>query len=219
MKSSLCSSVLRQLGACTKTICATTGTRPHFPYSAAKRSFAATLQEELPRGFQHTQQAVSEAAWTELKEWLETEKSIPWETAIEGRRVVQWGCRYDYDTQAVDPTPIAEIPALVRRLFPQAGSEFTQCIINEYGANDGIPFHMDDLAFGPNILVFCFGDERPLLLQRINDDEDSTNPVLSVNVGHLGSYTLSGEARYNWKHSIPTGLSQRLSVTFRSLAS
>ncbi|CAE8603191.1 unnamed protein product, partial [Polarella glacialis] len=112
--------------------------------------------------------AVAEENWQELRRWLDSGDvcAVPWEKAREGRRVVQWGARYDYSKQAVDRTPVSPVPDRLRELLPGVGEEFTQCIINEYGAEDGIPWHMDDLAFGPDILVFCFGEARPVKLRR-----------------------------------------------------
>ncbi|CAE7238448.1 unnamed protein product [Symbiodinium natans] len=167
----------------------------------------------LPPGFAATAAAVAPSTWQELQRWLQEDTSIPWERAIEGRRVAQWGVRYDYDKQEVDLTPVASIPPKLRELLPQVGPGFTQCIINEYGPADGIPWHVDDLVFGPEILVFVFGEARPLRLRR-TDSETS----MCVDIGHLWSYSFQGESRYGWQHSIPEGLGNRLSVTFRSLA-
>lgn len=168
-----------------------------------------------PPGLTQTLAAVTPATWEAFQLWLGHDTEIPWEKAIEGRRVAQWGVRYDYSRQKVDLTPVAPIPAKLRDFFPLAGPEFTQCIINEYGAADGIPWHADDLSFGPEILVFCFGDERPVLFRKLGDEEARQLPV---RVSHLGSYRFSGESRYAWQHSVPVGASYRVSVTFRSMA-
>ena len=71
--------------------------------------------------------------------WLAEDASIPWEVATEGRRVAQWGYRYDYASHMVDPTPIDPIPPILAQLLhaePEP-ERFTQCIINEYSAGDG----------------------------------------------------------------------------------
>ena len=50
---------------------------------------------------------------------------------------------------------------------------------------------------------------------------DETTPALetrySIDVGHRGSYEMSGETRYKWQHAIPLGRKRRVSITFRSL--
>eukprot|EP00930_Biecheleria_cincta_P063302 TRINITY_DN48831_c0_g1_i1.p1 TRINITY_DN48831_c0_g1~~TRINITY_DN48831_c0_g1_i1.p1 ORF type:complete len:457 (+),score=54.45 TRINITY_DN48831_c0_g1_i1:90-1460(+) len=166
-------------------------------------------------GLSQTRSAVLPSTWNSFQRWLHEDAAIPWETAIEGRRVAQWGVRYDYARQEVDLSPVVPIPAKLRELFPEAGPELTQCIINEYGAKDGIPWHADHPAFGPDILVYCFGDDRPVLFRKIGAESQQ----LSVNVGHLGCYRFSGEARYEWEHSVPVGVAYRVSVTFRSVQS
>ena len=169
----------------------------------------------LPEGFRRSCFAKSPEQWLKLQSWMEVDTEIPWEHAIEGRRVAQWGVRYDYVKQCVDVTAVTAIPDVLRDFFPEVGPEFTQCIINEYGPHDGIPWHVDDLLFGPEILVFVFGDSRPLLLRQVGDGDEAS--VRSVEMRHLWSYCFSGAARYDWQHSIPEGLQKRWSFTFRSL--
>ena len=163
---------------------------------------------------------MKQATWESFHEWLQECEEIPWEVAIEGRRVAQWGARYAYDLQTVvrtgldGKTDAPPLPETLREFFPDVGDEFTQCIVNEYGAGDGIPWHSDDPAFGDRVLVYCFGDERPVLFRRSGDEQRE----VSLHVGHLDSYSFSGEARHMWKHSVPTGKGSRVSVTFRSMA-
>lgn len=173
--------------------------------------------------------------------------------------------------------------------------EFTQCIINVYrpcdhgnavndvvkssagtctdagvNFNSGshIPWHVDDLKFGPTIVVYTFGDDdnhpiRPLHMrsslnsvqfnseEQINKDADvqvhipvgvdrdrdkNAGGGTKVNLDsgrssdteycyytshprHCSCYILSGEARYDWEHSVPTGSGWRVSITFRTFHS
>eukprot|EP00931_Biecheleriopsis_adriatica_P042292 TRINITY_DN24103_c0_g1_i2.p1 TRINITY_DN24103_c0_g1~~TRINITY_DN24103_c0_g1_i2.p1 ORF type:complete len:413 (-),score=52.11 TRINITY_DN24103_c0_g1_i2:26-1264(-) len=163
-------------------------------------------------GLRQTRSAVLPTTWESFRQWLSQDADIPWEKAKEGRRVAQWGVRYDYSRQTVDLTPVAKIPARMREFFPQAGPHLTQCIINEYGPKDGIPWHADHPSFGPEILVYCFGDDRPVLFRKIGATSE-----ISIRVGHLGCYQFSGEARHAWEHSVPEGTAYRVSVTFRSV--
>eukprot|EP01052_Picozoa_sp_SAG31_P047614 SAG31_NODE_9606_length_1251_cov_2.528646_1_plen_145_part_00 len=111
-----------------------------------------------PSGFVYDESVVREAdlLWcTELQAWLAS-AAPPWEVATEGRRVAQFGYRYDYRKHCVDPTPVTPIPSLLHRLLdiaaqPQRRGIFTQCIINEYIESDitGI----DGLFLHPH--VFC----------------------------------------------------------------
>ena len=175
---------------------------------------------EVP-GFHAVAGAVSPDAWAALEGWLDTDGTIPWERAREGRRVAQYGARYDYASQGVEaPGSAPSIPAILLQLLPEAGAGMTQCIVNVYEAEHDIPWHVDHAAFGPEVLVFTFGDPRPLRLRRTLPDADGNGVVhrFSADVGHCWMYRLAGEARSSWEHSVPAGRGRRVSVTFRSMA-
>ena len=73
----------------------------------------------LPNGFGRTAYAKRPADWEALRSFLASAE-LPWERAIEGRRVAQWGCRYDYEKQCVDFEKVAEISEALRKIFPEA---------------------------------------------------------------------------------------------------
>ena len=170
----------------------------------------------LPPGLTITPHAITSEHSAALQHWLQHDTAIPWEHSIEGRRVAQFGVRYDYHQQCVDLTPVLPLPKVLRQWLPNVTSEFTQCIINEYAPNDAIPFHTDAPLFGPNILVFCLGEARPLLLQR-HLEQDQPKIEFSASIEHRWSYQMSGEARDIWQHAVPAGVGRRVSITFRSL--
>jgi alkylated DNA repair dioxygenase AlkB len=193
---------------------------------------------------------------------------IPWETGpqTQGRRIAQFGdCRYDYasDTavataaatttcDAADSSHPPVIPEYIRRTLLVSGIErddrrrkYTQCIINSYDADDGIPWHVDHANFGPEVLVYVFGEDRPLLFRRrmhrreeggergADDDdagdddgattkaegeEDVTYVYARALPTHCSMYVLSGPARHIWEHSVDVGKDKRVSITFRSWA-
>ena len=169
-----------------------------------------------PPGLTLTPHAITAENSAALQHWLQHDTLIPWETSVEGRRVAQFGVRYDYETQCVDLTPVTPLPLVLRQWLPGVTAEYTQCIINEYSPNDSIPFHTDAPLFGPNILVFCLGEARPLLLQR-QLEEDHPTLTFSVDVEHRWSYHMSKEVRHIWQHAVPAGTGRRTSITFRSL--
>lgn len=92
-----------------------------------------------PPGLLYRENAATPEQWQEMHTWLVEDASIPWEVATEGRRVAQWGYRYDYCSHKVDPTPVQSIPLVLTQLLHGEPEPelFTQCIINEYGADDG----------------------------------------------------------------------------------
>lgn len=183
--------------------------------------------------------------------------TIHWETTPtpQNRPVAQFGFRYDYGKdvvvlpsdelkEGVAATP--PIPDLFQKLLLQPFLEseygrstiqneiFTQCIINVYIGNEKgshIPWHFDDLVFGPRILVYSFGESRPLKMRKLKtcvkqkDEEmqsfstEKDYDYYTAYPSHCSRYVLSESARYEWQHSVPKGERWRVSITFRSESS
>ena len=98
-----------------------------------------------------------------------------------------------------------------------------------YEAENEIPWHLDHELFGPEVLVYTFGEDRPLHLRKLHDtntmnteadrhttDTDDGYVHTQVYPKHCSRYILSGQARYAWEHSVPNGKKERVSITFRS---
>ena len=155
----------------------------------------------------------------------------PW-SADPGRRVQQYGFRYDYRNH--DPNrrvPAAEFPrwaeVMARRLLPVFdGAPPEQCIVNEYRPGQGIGMHADHAAFGPVIVSLSLGDAwrmqfrrrsvRPYRRDGLPSDEFAVLPRRSALV-------LRGAARRDWMHGIDRTANARrrttrVSATFRTLA-
>lgn len=210
------------------------------------------LVPETPDGFSLEHDVVQPDVWATIQHWLSSNMlpdsstneriyvPIPWETGhqMQGRKVAQFGnCRYDYVADVADqfdnpsnddddaPPPI---PDYIRQTLlngEQNCQQYTQCIINMYEANNEIPWHLDHEYFGPEVLVYTFGENRPLLLRKpVNGDENIHNQEKEDKVyiysrslpRHCSKYALSGPARHVWEHSIPSGKGERVSITFRS---
>ena len=193
-----------------------------------------TTTDPTPNGFILEENAISEETWNEIEQWMKDGKHdnsggiydvLPWERAIEGRMVCQWGVRYDYDKQCVDHTNVGPIPQFLLSKLDVDSTTYTQCIINCYNSNDAIPYHLDDLDFGPTVVVYTFGENRPLNFRRRRRcDSKSTSDSDSVEYEyyachpkHCSKYILSNDARYEWEHSVPEGHGYRVSITFRSM--
>lgn len=185
---------------------------------------------------------------------------------MQGRRVAQFGnCKYNYRTDVAEycdndmssltsdnmtdnvdssccRSSIPPIPKYIQqhlldnRQLHKKSEQFTQCIINMYKAENEIPWHIDHEHFGEKVLVYTFGDDRPLLLRKpyndngdgdksitihnennqSEDDNNHTYIYTQVFPRHGSKYVLSGPARHEWEHSVPSGKSDRVSITFRS---
>ena len=186
---------------------------------------------------------------------VKTSTEIPWESTPfpQNRPVVQFGFRYDYEKDVVvppsennddencDEAAVPKIPEVFQRLLLRPYQDiietklkdvkFTQCIVNVYRPStaehsSSIPWHFDDPQFGPEILVFTFGETRPLnmrLKHESNDndnrEDDDNHSYFIAHPAHRSCYVLLGPARYKWQHSVPSGSSWRVSITFRTLNS
>ena len=211
-----------------------------------------TQQELLPSGF-HLQHTIPNTTWEIIQHWLSTNKlpsssadrknltyvPIPWESGpqMQGRKIAQFGnCRYDYiaDT-AVLCAMNNPIPSFIRDslLGNENDQDYTQCIINVYDADNEIPWHLDHTYFGDKVLVYTFGEERPLLLRKPishrenksidygpiglkQPEDDYSFHIIRTYPRHCSKYILEGAARNEWEHSVPSGSDKRVSITFRT---
>lgn len=209
-----------------------------------------------PEGFYMEHNVVSEETWKILKHWLDTgefrmpnttqiqKAPIPWQMGAQNRRVAQFGFRYNYESSNVEfdddippiPFPLQQLlleTTCIKNLFQQQNNQWTQCIINVYEENVIIPWHWDHVDFGPVVLVFTFGEERPLQLRRLKSSTPSKLPSTQCHYDpdsyaeddydyftayprHCSCYILSDRVRYHWEHGVPPGSGQRVSITFRT---
>jgi hypothetical protein len=99
---------------------------------------------------------------------------------------------------------------------------FDQCIANYYKNSQGIKPHVDLLKFDDGILIIS-------LLGTCTMDFIKNNQIVSFFLGPGDAISLSNEARYEWKHTIPERIvdmndrgelvkrTERISITLRSL--
>jgi hypothetical protein len=216
--------------------------------------------DTTPNGFHIQHDAVQSEVWQTIRHWLSTNSlppsknsesvitiSIPWETGaqMQHRKIAQFGnCKYDYIRDAATACgETSPIPQYIREtlLSVHENEKYTQCIINWYDASNEIPWHLDHEYFGPEVLVYTFGEDRPLLFRRPNCLNDSCNTMSSKEDAenksiaeqpqstkdtsfsyvtsyprHCSKYILKGPARNEWEHSVPSGKAERVSITFRS---
>jgi alkylated DNA repair dioxygenase AlkB len=146
-----------------------------------------------------------------------------WTDGPGGRKVHQYGSRYDYITKTimkdVDPIP-RQLSMLSQQLvngkFLEALPE--QCIINAYEPGQGITPHTDHVKlFGEEVATVSLGSSAVMVFSK-----DKESFELYLEPGSLA--VLRGDARWKWTHSIPARLSdhgirrdRRVSITFRTL--
>lgn len=155
----------------------------------------------------------------------EIDKS-PWNTDISRRRQ-QYGIEYIIQGKGLNSKgTVPPIPAWLNPLIQKIKDrgfmdKVEQAIINEYTPGQGIAAHIDSPVFGDKIVSVSLGSTVPMVFERAGKSIEQVLERRSL-------LALSGEARYEWKHSIekkrsdmiddclrPRG--RRVSITLRSL--
>jgi alkylated DNA repair dioxygenase AlkB len=176
----------------------------------------------LPEGFHYQAGIVPQKLQEVLLEALPGLPFKPFDFhGYEGRRrVVSFGWKYDFDTEAV--RKIDAIPPLLLPLR-QLAADFSglpaeglqQALVTEYDVGAPIGWHRDKAVFGDvvgiSLLASC---TFRLRRKRIGKWERA-----SVILEPGSAYLLSGSARSEWEHSIPPVERLRYSITFRELRS
>lgn len=134
----------------------------------------------------------------------------PWLADIK-RRVQHYGYKYDYKARKITPNlKIGAIPDWLQIL-----SYYDQVIVNEYCCGQGITPHIDCIpCFDDTICSLSLIEPCEMVFERNNEKHSITLEPRSL-------ITMTGEARYKWKHSIPARKAnvknRRVSVTFRKV--
>ncbi len=148
------------------------------------------------------------------------------------RRVQHYGFRYDYRSRSIDPSTMKApgFPPWLIELRDRILREglidrnSDQAIINEYLPGQGIAGHVDcEPCFGPVVVSLSLGSGCEMVFERVID-----KAVRSIYLEPRSILVLQGGARYNWKHGIPSRISdtregvrlprqRRISITFRTV--
>ncbi|MBW0007720.1 MAG: alpha-ketoglutarate-dependent dioxygenase AlkB [Sphingomonas sp.] len=135
------------------------------------------------------------------------------------RKTQSFGWRYDFNDASFAPTePVPDWLDGVRfRAAAFAGLEsedFVHALLARYDPGAGIGWHRDRDVF--DIVVgISLGTPATLRFRQRTGDRFRR---ASLEVVPRSAYLLSGEARYDWEHSISPGQSLRFSITFRTLS-
>lgn len=179
----------------------------------------------IPSGLQYRADYLSQ---DEQSAYLSQVDEMPWQTDLK-RRVQHYGYVYDYRRRRIDPDmyrgPLP-VPAqqLAERLHEDGYIDCVpdQMIVNEYQPGQGISAHIDcEPCFGDTIVSVSLGSACVMHFTYVETGE---NYSLLLEPGSVLSFT--GEARYQWRHSIPARKtdvwkhqkiyrSRRVSLTFR----
>lgn len=172
---------------------------------------------------------ITEDVEKQIVSWLDQQT---WLTKIP-RRTQHYGYEYNYTNKNVNPTiPLTGPIAVIANWLATANIITpTQCIVNEYTAEQGIGAHTDSPIFGPVVVAISLLAPTNMIFSRGTEKETVTLLPRSIMV-------MTGPARSEFTHEIPkrktvtmTGEEgsptttmgksdsyRRISLTFRTIA-
>jgi alkylated DNA repair protein (DNA oxidative demethylase) len=134
------------------------------------------------------------------------------------RRVVRFGLHYVAGSAEMIPT--SDFPNLLEPLRARAAaiagistSVLSESLVTEYSAGAGISWHRDSPPFGI-VAGISFGGACRMRFQR---GEGQQRRTWTLALPPRSIYVMSGAAREEWQHSIPSVKEPRWSITFRTL--
>ena len=135
------------------------------------------------------------------------------------RETASFGWHYDFDAAQfapADPIPDALLP-LRARAAAFAGldaDDLVQTLLTRYDPGAGIGWHRDRPVFGQVVGISLAAPAVLRFRRRVAGGFERR----SLPIAPRSIYTLSGEARHDWEHSIAEMAETRWSITFRTLA-
>jgi alkylated DNA repair dioxygenase AlkB len=175
----------------------------------------------IPEGFRYKPELIGSADEATL---LASVRGLPFrEFEFHGykgkHRVVSFGWHYDFSARHLQKAD--DIPDFLLALRPAAaafaGMEpegLQHVLVTEYGPGAGIGWHRDKAVFGETVGVSLLSPCVLRLRRKVGERKWERANVEAV---PRSAYLLSGPARWEWEHSIPTVDALRYSITFRNL--
>jgi alkylated DNA repair dioxygenase AlkB len=132
------------------------------------------------------------------------------------RRVVSFGWRYDFGTEALARAD--QIPAFLHPVRDRAAkfagvmpADLEHALVTEYAGGAEIGWHKDRFVFGRVVGVSLLSACK----LRFRRKRDARWERASAIVEPRSAYLLEGPSRTEWEHSIPAIDGLRYSITFR----
>jgi DNA oxidative demethylase len=135
------------------------------------------------------------------------------------RKTTSFGWRYDFDDASFSPAqaipdwliPLRETAAAFAGLRPD---DFVHALLARYDPGAGIGWHRDRDVFDKVVGISLATPATLRFRRRRPGGFDRA----SFDVAPRSAYLLSGEARWDWEHSIVAGDQLRFSITFRTMS-
>ena len=144
------------------------------------------------------------------------------------RRVAWFGWRYDYSERGLEkaeeiPDYLLDLRVRVAAFAETDPAMLHQVLVTEYEPGAGIGWHRDKAVFGQvagvSLLSSCvlrFRREIKSELFRVERRRRQWERI-NIKAEPRSAYLLTGPARSEWYHSIPSVDSLRYSITFRNV--
>jgi alkylated DNA repair dioxygenase AlkB len=134
------------------------------------------------------------------------------------RRVASFGWRYRFDGSGLaeaEPMPDFLLPLRERvaGLLGRLSEELPHVLVTEYEPGAAIGWHRDRSVFGEVVGVSLLAPANFRFRRKAGARWERKSLILA----RRSAYTLAGEARAEWEHSIPAVDALRYSLTFRTL--
>jgi DNA oxidative demethylase len=135
------------------------------------------------------------------------------------RKTQSFGWRYDFGDASfapADPIPnwLESLRTTAAEFAGVAPADFVHVLLARYDPGAGIGWHRDRDLFDKVVGISLNTPAMLRFRQRIG----SGFKRATLEVAPRSAYLLSGEARYEWEHSIVPGQALRFSITFRTLS-
>jgi len=179
------------------------------------------LESLQPQGFRYEENFISHKEEQSLLQKLGQLDLKPFEFHghFGNRHVTSFGLKYNFSRRTVETA--TETPLFLDDLLSRIGSfagypreTFRQVGVNEYCVGAGVGWHKDKPEFGV-IVGLSLGSSATIRFRR---PRGKSWERVSHIVRPRSIYVLAGEARAQWKHSIPKVNDLSYSITFRTLA-
>jgi alkylated DNA repair protein (DNA oxidative demethylase) len=175
----------------------------------------------LIAGLRYGEEFIDEAEAATLVEHLVTADLSPFRFHgwLGNRKTRSFGWRYDFDDASFSPAEGVPdwLAPLRRKAAGFAGlqpADFVHVLLARYDPGAGIGWHRDRDVFD-QVVGISLGTPATLRFRR---RKPGGFDRASVELAPRSAYLLSGEARWEWEHSIVPGDRLRFSITFRALS-
>ena len=176
---------------------------------------------ELPEGFKYLPEIVSADDERGLLERISELplKEFEFHGFTAKRRVISYGCKYDFEERAVRKAddipswliPLREIAAGFAGIAPE---QLQQALVMEYDVGAAIGWHRDKAVFGDVIGISLLSSCRFRLRRKLGTKWERASLMADAR----SAYLMRGPSRTEWEHSIPGVDALRYSITFRQFS-